>query len=108
MGADAAAEAAAAPKPKGGKGKGGKGKGKGKGKSTTDPFAAAFAFYNSGTGRTARKIGSAAIVVVPALFSLDFYNYCHRLGEAMSNPSIMFQGTMQNGETVMVDDYREA
>jgi dolichyl-diphosphooligosaccharide--protein glycosyltransferase len=104
--ADAAAEAAAAPKPKGGKGKGGKGKGKGK--STTDPFAAAFAFYNSGTGRTARKIGAAAIVVVPALFSLDFYNYCHRLGEAMSNPSIMFQGTMQNGETVMVDDYREA
>jgi dolichyl-diphosphooligosaccharide--protein glycosyltransferase len=26
----------------------------------------------------------------------------------MSNPSIMFQGTLQNGETVMVDDYREA
>jgi dolichyl-diphosphooligosaccharide--protein glycosyltransferase len=77
-------------------------------KPASDPFTSLKTLYKSPTGRTARKAIAAAIVVVPAMFSLDFYNYCHKLGEAMSNPSIMFQGTLQNGETVMVDDYREA
>jgi len=96
-----------ATKASGKKGRGG-GKRNNSSKATSDPFASLLKLYESPTGRTARKAAAAAIVVVPALFSLDYYNYCHRLGEAMSNPSIMFQGTLQNGETVMVDDYREA
>jgi dolichyl-diphosphooligosaccharide--protein glycosyltransferase len=64
--------------------------------------------YNSDGGKLGRKVIGGCILAIPALYSLDFYNYSHRLAEAMSNPSIMFQGTLQNGQTVMVDDYREA
>jgi dolichyl-diphosphooligosaccharide--protein glycosyltransferase len=73
-----------------------------------NPFKPLVKIYRSDTGKTARKVIAVAITVLPAYYSLDFYQYSQRLAEAMSNPSIMFQGTLQNGETVMVDDYREA
>ncbi|EOD07366.1 oligosaccharyl transferase [Emiliania huxleyi CCMP1516] len=34
--------------------------------------------------------------------------YCHRMAEGSSRPQIMFKATYSNGQTVMVDDYREA
>jgi dolichyl-diphosphooligosaccharide--protein glycosyltransferase len=37
-----------------------------------------------------------------------FYDYSHQLAVGMSHPSIMFKGKLQNGETIIVDDYREA
>jgi dolichyl-diphosphooligosaccharide--protein glycosyltransferase len=41
-------------------------------------------------------------------FAEDFYAYSHQLAHQMSNPSVMFKGKLQNGQEIMVDDYREA
>jgi len=38
----------------------------------------------------------------------EFYDYSHALAKRMSNPSIMFKGTLKDGSEVLVDDYREA
>jgi len=73
-----------------------------------NPFDGIFAATDSPSGKLVKKGLATAILALPVLYSLDFYNYSHKLAEAMSNPSIMFQGTLQNGQTVMVDDYREA
>jgi len=102
----AAEEDKAEPKAK----KGGKPRRTKKSKSgtKTDPIAALAGIYDSPMGRLARKATSGFIILMPLLYSMDFYAYCQRLGEAMSNPSIMYQGQLGNGETVMVDDYREA
>ena len=46
------------------------------------------------------------LVVVVA--GRTFYGYSHRMAGHMSNPSIMYQARLQNGEEIIVDDYREA
>eukprot|EP00463_Aulacantha_scolymantha_P004711 TRINITY_DN5853_c0_g1_i1.p1 TRINITY_DN5853_c0_g1~~TRINITY_DN5853_c0_g1_i1.p1 ORF type:complete len:316 (-),score=47.35 TRINITY_DN5853_c0_g1_i1:27-974(-) len=38
----------------------------------------------------------------------NFNMYCFKMSEGMSNPSIMFRAQLKTGETIMVDDYREA
>jgi dolichyl-diphosphooligosaccharide--protein glycosyltransferase len=38
----------------------------------------------------------------------EFYDYAHDMAKQMSNPSVMFKGKLQNGQEIMVDDYREA
>ena len=81
---------------------------KSKGGAGTNPVDEVMKIYNSPMGRLVRKGVSAGIIIFPCLYTMDFYAYCQRLGEAMSNPSIMYQGQLGNGETVMVDDYREA
>jgi len=40
--------------------------------------------------------------------AIVFNGYCHELAHAMSNPSIMFFGTLRDGNRVLVDDYRDA
>lgn len=37
----------------------------------------------------------------------EFTEYCQRMAEAMSGPSIMYKANLQNGEQIIVDDYRE-
>merc|ERR1719223_173471 len=64
--------------------------------------------YNNIVVRIVRKL-----VLVYALFStftyaVPFYYYSHEMAVNMSNPSIMFQARLQDGTTIMVDDYREA
>ena len=38
----------------------------------------------------------------------DFYKKCHELSFHLSHPTIIQKGRTQSGETVLVDDYREA
>lgn len=38
----------------------------------------------------------------------EFYDYAHEMAKQMSNPSVMFKGKLQNGQEILVDDYREA
>ena len=38
----------------------------------------------------------------------EFYDFSHSLADGLSQPSIMFQANLQNGERIIVDDYREA
>merc|ERR1740130_1922122 len=59
--------------------------------------------------------GLSTRIVVGALFAAlmlfryqEFYQYAHMMAESSSRPQIMFKATLQNGQTVMVDDYREA
>jgi len=37
-----------------------------------------------------------------------FYEICHSMAERLSHPTIIMKGRTNKGETVMVDDYREA
>mmetsp|Transcript_28042 Transcript_28042/g.80461 ORF Transcript_28042/g.80461 Transcript_28042/m.80461 type:complete len:810 (+) Transcript_28042:103-2532(+) len=55
-----------------------------------------------------RKVAAGIFLVGIFYCGTDFYMYCDRLGEAMSQPSIMFKSRLNNGETVTVDDYRES
>jgi len=38
----------------------------------------------------------------------DFYKYSHDLSEQLSQPSIMFKARLNNGQEIILDDYREA
>merc|ERR1719235_3087725 len=57
-------------------------------------------------------VGRRAVAGLFLLGSLyygwHFSVYCHRMAEAMSSPSLMFQSRLSNGQTIIVDDYREA
>ena len=55
------------------------------------------------------RIGLGLVGTVIALRAYsEFYGYSHRMAEMSSRPQIMFKAQLQNGQTVMVDDYREA
>jgi dolichyl-diphosphooligosaccharide--protein glycosyltransferase len=56
----------------------------------------------------ANKIISVVILLAAVFGGRSFYEYSNRMAGYMSNPSIMYQARMQNGQTIMVDDYREA
>jgi dolichyl-diphosphooligosaccharide--protein glycosyltransferase len=56
----------------------------------------------------ANKIISVTIMLVVVVAGRTFYGYSHRMAGYMSNPSIMYQARLQNGQTIIVDDYREA
>lgn len=51
-----------------------------------------------------------AVLIIGVAFysSLGFYTYSHYMAKAISNPSLMYQARLGNGQVVMVDDYREA
>jgi len=49
-----------------------------------------------------------ALVVASGSASLAFVSYSHSFAQRSSQPQIMFKATLQNGQPVMVDDYREA
>ena len=38
----------------------------------------------------------------------EFYSFSHSLADGLSQPSIMFRASLQNGQQIIVDDYREA
>ena len=41
-------------------------------------------------------------------YARSFIDYSWRMAEQMSGPSIMFKANLRSGETIIVDDYREA
>jgi len=54
-----------------------------------------------------RRVASIMVLFAILYGGVDFYFYCHRLGEAMSSPSIMFMGRVGGTEKI-IDDYRQA
>jgi len=57
---------------------------------------------------TVRMVLGLALAVFAFNGSLAFYAYSHSFAQRSSQPQIMFKATLQNGQPVMVDDYREA
>lgn len=55
-----------------------------------------------------RKALAGFVAVGVFIYGQAFYFYCDRMGEAMSQPSIMFKSRTGDGRTVIIDDYREA
>ena len=53
------------------------------------------------------SIGAAMMLAFLGMSS-SFYGYSHQFAERSSQPQIMYRGQLQNGQFVMVDDYREA
>jgi dolichyl-diphosphooligosaccharide--protein glycosyltransferase len=58
--------------------------------------------------RVIRFTAFAYIVFMCKDQAQDFYKKCHELSFHLSHPTIIQKGRTQSGETVLVDDYREA
>ena len=97
---------------KGGK-KAAKAAGKGGSASVADDLKAKFVEpfrerYNSKNGRGARSFVCIALLLWGGRHVRQFWDYSHMMARGMSQPSVMFKGTLQDGRTVMVKDYVEA
>merc|ERR1719321_859887 len=55
-----------------------------------------------------RKGMAIFFVLMTYIAARQFWAYSHIMARNMSHPSIMFKANLRNGETIMVDDYREA
>jgi len=60
-----------------------------------------------GTPPIRLAVGGAFILAFLSMAS-SFYGYSHNFAERSSQPQIMFKAQLQNGQNVIVDDYREA
>ena len=56
---------------------------------------------------SARFLIGVALIVFSTPLARSFYTYSHMFAEQTSRPQIMFKAQLQNGEWIMVDDYRE-
>jgi dolichyl-diphosphooligosaccharide--protein glycosyltransferase len=65
-------------------------------------------FYNSIMIRIIRKFFIAYGLFACVKQAPAFYEYSQEMAVNMSNPSIMYQARTQDGQMIMVDDYREA
>jgi dolichyl-diphosphooligosaccharide--protein glycosyltransferase len=63
---------------------------------------------NSPKGLSTRIVLGVLFAALMLYRYQEFYQYAHMMAESSSRPQIMFKATLQNGQTVMVDDYREA
>ena len=64
--------------------------------------------YNSKNGRAGRSFVCIALLLWGGRHVRQFWDYSHMMARGMSQPSVMFKGTLQDGRTVMVKDYVEA
>mmetsp|Transcript_18892 Transcript_18892/g.25991 ORF Transcript_18892/g.25991 Transcript_18892/m.25991 type:complete len:967 (-) Transcript_18892:158-3058(-) len=64
--------------------------------------------YKSKEGLVIRRTVALLIGVFFFVSLVSFKNYCWRMSQGLNNPSIILKGQKQNGEVVVVDDYREA
>lgn len=55
-----------------------------------------------------KKIAAPFILTCVCVSSFSFWRYSFNKAPSMSHPSIMFQTTNNNGEQIIVDDYRES
>merc|ERR1711871_10235 len=55
-----------------------------------------------------RKGLAVFFVLITYIAARQFWHYSHIMAVNMSHPSIMFKANLRNGETIIVDDYREA
>eukprot|EP00924_Labyrinthula_sp_SR-Ha-C_P014658 snap_masked-scaffold_74-processed-gene-0.40-mRNA-1 protein AED:0.02 eAED:0.02 QI:0/0/0/1/1/1/2/0/819 len=65
------------------------------------------ATYSSDTWRFGRKATAGAFIFIVTKSMMNFYFHAKLMGIRSSHPSIMYQ-TRMGGETIIVDDYREA
>jgi len=65
-------------------------------------------YFATAQGKSAGKLLAVLFLVGGAYNGMIFENYCRTMAEAMSSPSIMYKATLRNGDTIIVDDYREA
>jgi dolichyl-diphosphooligosaccharide--protein glycosyltransferase len=66
------------------------------------------AAYNGPNGQICRVMIAALFFLTLPLTVPSFYTYSHRLAQAMSHTSLVFKATANNGEPIIVDDYRKA
>jgi len=64
--------------------------------------------YRSEQGQLLRKVLAVVILIITYVQGGAFKDYCYKMSEALSNPSIMFKAQLRTGETIIIDDYREA
>ncbi len=64
--------------------------------------------YNSNYGRATRSFVCVVLLLWGCSYARPFWDYSHMMARGMSQPSVMFKGTLQDGRTVMVKDYVEA
>ena len=64
--------------------------------------------YNSKSGRATRSFACVVLLLWGCSHARPFWDYSHMMARGMSQPSVMFKGTLQDGRTVMVKDYVEA
>jgi len=65
-------------------------------------------FYNQAGMSSVRKGLAVALCLTIFTSSRSFAQYSEEISWSMSGPSIMYKAQMNNGQTIMVDDYREA
>ncbi|GMI05877.1 hypothetical protein TrLO_g5603 [Triparma laevis f. longispina] len=64
--------------------------------------------YKSVEGQFMRKIAAVGFFFMLMTYGREFVGYCDKMAVALSNPSIMFKAQLRNGQTIIIDDYREA
>ena len=64
--------------------------------------------YNSKNGRATRSLVCVVLLLWGCSHARPFWDYSHMMARGMSQPSVMFKGTLQDGRTVTVKDYVEA
>jgi dolichyl-diphosphooligosaccharide--protein glycosyltransferase len=64
--------------------------------------------YNDESSRMHRTLGAVFVLMCTVIFAPQYWSYCHSMAKQMSHPSIMFQAKLNNGQEIIVDDYREA
>ena len=55
-----------------------------------------------------KKATVVMILTISIVSGFQFIRYSFEIAPRLSNPSIMFQSRLTNGQTVIIDDYREA
>ena len=64
--------------------------------------------YQSVEGQFIRKITALLFGFALFTYGKGFGDYCDKMAVALSNPSIMFKAQLRSGQTIIIDDYREA
>jgi len=63
---------------------------------------------DSSAGKSAKTLASVFFFATLFFGYNSFSMYCRKMAKALSNPTIVLKGTLKSGETVIVDDFREA
>jgi dolichyl-diphosphooligosaccharide--protein glycosyltransferase len=64
--------------------------------------------YASVPGKLARVAAGTLVIWHGSRMSVEFYKVSDAYARQISHPSLMFEAKLQNGETVMINDYQEA
>eukprot|EP00286_Rhodomonas_abbreviata_P008919 CAMPEP_0181337548 /NCGR_PEP_ID=MMETSP1101-20121128/28083_1 /TAXON_ID=46948 /ORGANISM="Rhodomonas abbreviata, Strain Caron Lab Isolate" /LENGTH=952 /DNA_ID=CAMNT_0023448061 /DNA_START=124 /DNA_END=2982 /DNA_ORIENTATION=+ len=58
--------------------------------------------------RLARLVLAAYLCYAVRPYAAEFNEYCRRLAQGMSNPSIVYKAQLNNGQTIILNDYLDA